>query len=45
MAQACFDVRTGATVLPPATDPVETFPTRVDAEGWVQIALSGSLAH
>jgi hypothetical protein len=24
---------------------VETFPTRVDGEGWVQIGLSGSLAR
>jgi 3-phenylpropionate/trans-cinnamate dioxygenase ferredoxin component len=43
--QACFDVRTGAAVMPPATEPVETFPTRVDSEGWVQIGLSGSLAR
>ncbi|TMB50135.1 MAG: non-heme iron oxygenase ferredoxin subunit [Chloroflexi bacterium] len=43
--QACFDVRTGAAVLPPATEAVETFATRVDADGWVQIALSGSLAR
>ena len=43
--QACFDVRTGAAVLPPATEPVETFPTRVDSEGWVQVGLSGSLAR
>jgi nitrite reductase/ring-hydroxylating ferredoxin subunit len=42
--QACFDVRTGAAVLPPATEPIETFPTRIDAEGWVQIGLSGSLS-
>ena len=25
----CFDVRTGAAVVPPATEPVETFPVRV----------------
>jgi 3-phenylpropionate/trans-cinnamate dioxygenase ferredoxin component len=42
--QACFDVRTGAAVIPPATEAVETFPTTVDAGGWVQIGLTGSLA-
>jgi 3-phenylpropionate/trans-cinnamate dioxygenase ferredoxin subunit len=43
--QACFDVRTGAAVVPPATEPVETFPARVSADGWVEIGLSGSLAR
>ena len=43
--QACFDVRTGAAVIPPATEPVETFPTRVSHEGWVEIGLTGSLAR
>ncbi len=43
--QACFDVRTGQAVIPPATEPVETFPTQVDAEGWVRIGLTGSLAR
>ncbi len=42
--QACFDVRTGAAVIPPATEPLETFPTTVDADGWVRIGLTGSLA-
>ena len=40
----CFDVRTGAAVIPPATEPVETFMTRVAPDGWVEIGLSGSLA-
>lgn len=40
----CFDVRTGAAVVPPATEPVETFPVRVSADGWVEIGLTGSLA-
>lgn len=40
----CFDVRTGAAVVPPATEPVETFPVRVSADGWVEIELTGSLA-
>ena len=40
----CFDVRTGAAVIPPATEPVETFMTRVGPDGWVEIGLSGSLA-
>jgi hypothetical protein len=29
--------------VPPATEPVETFPVRV-TEGWVEIGLTGSLA-
>jgi len=40
----CFDVRTGAAVVPPATEPVETFPVRVDGDGWVEIGLTGSLS-
>jgi nitrite reductase/ring-hydroxylating ferredoxin subunit len=43
--QACFDVRTGEAVIPPATDPVETFPARVNPEGWIEIGLTGSLEH
>ena len=39
----CFDVRTGAAVALPATEPVETFPTRV-TDGWVEIGLTGSLS-
>lgn len=39
----CFDVRTGAPVVPPAAEPVETFPVRV-RDGWVEVALTGSLA-
>jgi nitrite reductase/ring-hydroxylating ferredoxin subunit len=35
-------VRTGAAVALPATEPVETFPTRVVDE-WVEIGLTGSL--
>ncbi|MDQ6682980.1 MAG: non-heme iron oxygenase ferredoxin subunit [Chloroflexota bacterium] len=38
----CFDVRTGVATVPPATDPVETFPTRVNG-GYVEIGLTGSL--
>jgi 3-phenylpropionate/trans-cinnamate dioxygenase ferredoxin subunit len=41
----CFDIRTGAAVIPPATDPVETFPVRVTSDGWVEIGLTGSLAR
>jgi 3-phenylpropionate/trans-cinnamate dioxygenase ferredoxin component len=40
----CFDVRTGAAVVLPAVEPVETFPVRVSADGWVEIGLTGSLA-
>jgi 3-phenylpropionate/trans-cinnamate dioxygenase ferredoxin component len=39
----CFDLRTGAAVVPPATLPVETFPVRLSADGWVEIGLTGSL--
>ena len=38
----CFDVRTGDAVVPPATEPVETFPVRV-RDRWVEIGLTGSL--
>jgi len=41
----CFDVRTGAAVVLPATEPVETFPVRVSVDGWVEIGLAGSLAR
>ncbi len=37
----CFDLRTGAAVIPPATEPVETFPIRTSPDGWVEIALTG----
>jgi 3-phenylpropionate/trans-cinnamate dioxygenase ferredoxin subunit len=40
----CFDLRTGAAVVPPATEPVEIFPVRLSADGWVEIGLTGSLA-
>ncbi len=39
----CFDVRSGRAVVPPATEPVETFPVRVRAD-WVEIGMTGSLA-
>ncbi len=39
----CFDVRTGRAVVPPATEPVETFPTRVSGDGFVEIGLTGTL--
>jgi nitrite reductase/ring-hydroxylating ferredoxin subunit len=42
--EACFDVRTGAAVVPPATESVETIPTRV-RDGFVEIGLTGTLAH
>jgi 3-phenylpropionate/trans-cinnamate dioxygenase ferredoxin subunit len=41
----CFDVRSGAAVVPPATEPVETFPVRLSSDGWVEIGLTGSLAR
>lgn len=40
----CFDIRSGAAVVPPATEPVETFPVRLSSDGWVEIGLSGSLS-
>jgi 3-phenylpropionate/trans-cinnamate dioxygenase ferredoxin subunit len=40
----CFDLRTGEAVVLPATEPVEIFPVRVGADGWVEIGLTGSLA-
>lgn len=40
----CFDIRSGAAVVAPASEPVETFPVRVSADGWVEIGLSGSLS-
>jgi 3-phenylpropionate/trans-cinnamate dioxygenase ferredoxin subunit len=40
----CFDVRSGAPVVPPATEPVETFPVRIN-DGWVEIGLTGSLTR
>jgi 3-phenylpropionate/trans-cinnamate dioxygenase ferredoxin subunit len=42
--EACFDVRTGAAVVPPATESVETFPTRI-RDGFVEIGLTGTLAR
>ncbi len=41
----CFDLRTGAAVVPPATEPIEIFPVRVSGDGWVEIGLTGSLAR
>ena len=41
----CFDVRSGAAVVLPATEPVETFPVRLSSDGWVEIGLTGSLAR
>jgi len=38
----CFDVRTGEAVVPPPTEPVETFPVRL-VDGWVEVGLTGSL--
>ena len=37
-------MRTGAAVVPPATEPVEIFPVRI-TDGWVEIGLTGSLAR
>ncbi len=34
---ARFDVRTGRVLALPALRPLETFPVRVDAEGWVHV--------
>jgi 3-phenylpropionate/trans-cinnamate dioxygenase ferredoxin subunit len=39
----CFDVRTGAAVVPPVTEAVETFPVRLSEDGWVEIGLTGTL--
>ena len=39
----CFDVRTGAAMVAPVTEAVETFPVRVSDDGWVEIGLTGSL--
>lgn len=41
----CFDVRSGEAVALPAIEPVETFPTRVSGDGWVEIGLTGSLGR
>src|SRR5919108_4485336 len=41
----CFDIRTGEAVVPPVTEPVETHPVRLSADGWVEIGLTGSLAR
>lgn len=40
----CFDLRSGDAVVPPATEPVETYPTRLTADGFVEIGLTGALA-
>jgi len=40
----CFDVHSGAAVVLPATEPIETFPVRVSDDGWVEIGLAGSLS-
>jgi 3-phenylpropionate/trans-cinnamate dioxygenase ferredoxin subunit len=41
----CFDLRSGVAVVPPATEPVETFPVRVSRDGWVEIGITGSLSR
>lgn len=36
---AKFCIKSGDATLPPAFDPVDTFTTRVDDEGWVDVEL------
>lgn len=39
---ARFDVRTGEAIRMPAASPIDTFPARITADGWIEVDVEGA---